>query len=300
MNVQVFTPKFNQFIDSGNVLETVVTGFEFTEGSIWHPVEQSLIFNDILGNAIYHWTEVQGLKKLRRNSHMANGNTYDRQGRVLTCEHATSRVTRTDFAHAGEMEVLATHYQGRELNSPNDIICGQDGMIYFTDPAFGRLESVGVPREQELDFQGIYRLDPDSGSLTVLVRDFAKPNGLCFSLDEKYMYINDSAHNHIRLFEVTGEGTLSNDRLWAELSPAGKGVADGIKVDQAGNIFCCGPGGIHLFDADAVYLGIILMPEQSANLTWGGEDYRTLYITASTSVYRLQTRIPGHPTFRVD
>jgi gluconolactonase len=291
MNVQVFDHKFHQLIDKDAELERVVTGFEFTEGPIWNPREKSLIFSDILGNAIYHWTEKNGLKKLRRNSYMANGNTYDRQGRVVTCEHATSRITRTDFSGGGELEVLATHYQGKELNSPNDIICKQDGMLYFSDPNMGRGPKAGVPRQQQLTFQGVYRLDPADKSLTLLVDDFIKPNGLCFSNDEKKLFIDDSEHNHIRVFDVKSDGTLHNGRLWAELARAGIGVADGMKMDRAGNIYCTGPGGIHLFDAAANYLGIILMPEQTANLAWGDDDLQSLYITASTSVYRFRTSI---------
>lgn len=297
MNVQIFDPRFEQLIDKSLPIEQILTGFDFTEGPIWHPGEQSLIFSDILGNSIFRWTEKNGLEKLRRNSYMANGNAYDRQGRVLTCEHATSRVTRTDFARGGELEVLATDYQGRQLNSPNDIICKSDGMIYFSDPAAGRTPGFGVPRPQELPFQGVYRLNPDDLSLTLLVEDFAKPNGLCFSADETRLFINDSAHNHIRVFDVRADGTLENGRLWAELLPAGTGVADGMKIDAAGNIYCAGPGGIHIFGADAVYLGIIQMPEQTANLVFGGSDFCSLYVTATTSVYRLRVRRPGHPTF---
>jgi gluconolactonase len=294
MDVQIFDPRFNQLFDSAQELHRIAGGFDFTEGPIWHPGEQALIFSDILGNSIFRWTEKNGLEKLRRNSYMANGNAYDRLGRVLTCEHATSRVTRTDFAGGGELEVLATHYQGKQLNSPNDIVCKRDGMIYFTDPASGRTAAYGVPRPQELDFQGVYRLNPADLSLTLLVDDFVKPNGLCFSVDEKRLFINDSAHNHIRVFDVSEDGGLENAHLWAELSPAGNGVADGMKIDAAGNVYCAGPGGIHLFAADSTYLGIILMPEQTANLAWGDADLHGLYLTATTSVYRLHTRAVGY------
>jgi gluconolactonase len=149
-----------------------------------------------------------------------------------------------------------------------------------------------------LPFQGVYRLNPDALSevegLTLLVDDFVKPNGLCFSADEKRLFINDSAYNHIRVFDVKPDGTLENGRLWAELRPAGKGVADGMKIDAAGNIYCAGPGGIHLFAADATCLGIILMPEQTANLAWGDADLHSLYLTATTSVYRLRTLAAGY------
>ena len=291
MNVEVFDSRFNQLIDTEREIEQVATGFEFTEGPIWHPGEKSLIFNDIIGNAIYHWTEKTGIKKIRRNSYMANGNTYDRQGRVVTCEHATSRITRTDFSAGGELEVLATHFQDRELNSPNDIVCKRDGTLYFSDPNMGRGPRVGIPRQQQLTFQGVYRLDPSDRSLVLLVDDFTKPNGLCFSNDEKRLFIDDSEFNHIRVFDVAHDGSLHNGRLWAELANKGIGVADGMKIDPAGNIYCCGPGGVHILDANATYLGIILMPEQTANLAWGDDDLGSLYITASASVYRLRTGV---------
>lgn len=299
MNVQVFDSRFNQLIDRRIELELVVTGFDFTEGPIWHPREKSLIFSDILGNSIYKWTEKIGLVKLRRNSYMANGNTYDRQGRVVTCEHATSRVTRTDFSGDGTLEILATHYQGRQLNSPNDIVCKRDGMLYFSDPNAGRSPGFGIPRQQELSFQGVYRLDPSDLCLTLLVDDFSKPNGLCFSRDEKCLFIDDSDFGHIRIFDVENNGTLKNGRIWAELNRAGKGVADGIKIDQDGNIYCTGPGGVHIFDKNANYLGIILMPEQAANLAWGDDDLCSLFITATTSIYRIRTLEPGFSTFEI-
>ena len=299
MKVNVFNPRFSGLFVATQELECIATNFDFTEGPIWHPIEKSLIFSDILGNSIFCWTEKDELKKLRRNSYMSNGNAYDRKGRVLTCEHATSRVTRTDFSDRGELEVLATHYEGKQLNSPNDIVCKRDGMIYFTDPAAGRTVGFGVPRPQELNFQGVYRLDPSDLSLTLLVDDFSKPNGLCFTSDEKQMFVNDSDFNHIRLFDVGKDGLLQNGQFWAKLDKAGAGVADGMKVDQGGNIYCCGPGGIHVFEPDATYLGIIHMPEQTANFTWGDDDLCSLYITATTSVYRLRTQIPGHSTFEM-
>jgi len=300
MDLQVFDSRLYKLISQGSELKQLLTGFEFAEGPIWHPKEKSLIFNDILGNAIYRWSQATGLKKIRRNSYMANGNAYDHQGRVVTCEHATSRVTRTDFANNGELEILASHYQGKQLNSPNDLVCTRLGMLYFTDPAYGRTARVGIPRPQELAFQGVYRLDPTDLSLTLLVDDFVKPNGICFSTDEKRLYVNDSELNHIRVFDVDIEGMLHNGRVWAEMTRDGIGVSDGMEVDQADNVYCTGPGGIHLFDVNANYLGVIRMPEQTANLTWGDDDLRSLYITASTSIYRLRTLETGFSSFAIN
>jgi gluconolactonase len=287
--------RFLEVVNPDARLEMVADGFEFIEGPIWHPYEHHLIFSDIIGDTMYRWQQDEGVHWFRQPSHMANGNTYDRQGHILTCEHATSRVTRID--QNGQTEVLASHYQGKELNSPNDIIVRSDGRIYFTDPNSGRGPKFGIERPQELEFQGVYRLDPDSRELSLLVDDFEKPNGLCFSLDEKILFINDTARQHIRAFDVTDEGTLKNDRLWAELIGDEVGVADGMKVDTAGRLFCCGPGGVHVFDQEAQLLGRIMVPQQAANFAWGNADLRSLFITASQILYRIRVQIAGLKLF---
>lgn len=294
MKFDACLPHFHNIVDQASGLKRVASSFQFVEGPVWDPKAKKLIFSDILGNTLYQWSETEGAKILRRNSYMANGNAYDLQGRILTCEHATSRLTRTNFSADGELEILATHYDGMELNSPNDVVCKRDGTIYFTDPNSGRSEKFGVPRPQQLSFQGVYRLDTRDLSLILLVDDFSKPNGLCFSRDEKRLFVNDTDHGHIRIFDVADDGTLRNGRVWAELESAGIGVADGMKIDSAGNLYSTGPGGIHLFDTDANYLGIIEVPEQATNLAWGDNDLRSLYITATTSIYRLRTLISGH------
>ena len=293
MDIDIRDPRLNDLIDPAQELTCIAGGFEFVEGPAWHPGENSLVFSDILGNSIYRWKAEKGLETLRRNSYMANGNTYDLDGRLVTCEHATSRVTRTDFSNNGELEVLAGHYQGMQLNSPNDIVCKSNGDLYFTDPNSGRSAGYGVPRRQELDFQGVYRLDTADLNLTLLVKDFSKPNGLCFSPDEKRLFINDSDHNHIRVFEVADHGALSGGQVWMQLTPDGIGVADGMKIDRAGNLFCAGPGGIHIIDPGRTHLGVIHTPEFSANLAWGDPDLKSLYITASTSIYRLRVKSGG-------
>jgi gluconolactonase len=289
--------RIEELIQPGESIEPLVSGFDFTEGPVWHPVEKSLVFSDILGNSIYRWSEAAGLQTLRRNSYMANGNAYDQQGRILTCEHATSRLTRTDFANDGDLEVLATHYQGKQLNSPNDVVVKTDGTIYFTDPTSGRSAGYGIPREPELPFSGVYRLDPETNILTLLVDDFAKPNGLCFAPDEQQLYINDTVRQHIRVFDVTPEGLLVNGRLFATLEGDAPGVADGMKVDSAGHVYSCGPGGIHIFAPDGRCLGVVATPEFATNFVFGDDDLRTLYITATTSLYRLRVQVPGHNTF---
>lgn len=282
-------------LDLDAAIEQIATGFEFVEGPVWHGRDQHLTFSDIVGNTMYRWQKDTGATVFRQPSNMANGNTYDRDGRLLTCEHATSRVVRS--TGDDQTEVLAAHYDGRELNSPNDIVVRRDGMIYFTDPTSGRSPRWGVPREPDLPFRGVYRLDPHTKELTLLIDDFSKPNGLCFDLEEQRLFVNDTDRKHIRVFDVQADGTLANGQLWAELQGDGDGVADGMKIDRTGTLFCCGPGGIHVFAPDATCLGVLHIPERTANFAWGDADLQSLYIAASTSVYRLRLTQPGLPVF---
>lgn len=298
MDVVAYERGFAGLVSAGQALVQVTGGFRFVEGPVWVPAtaaagveSDSLIFSDIIGNTVYRWRADAGTEIFRHPSQMANGNTLDREGRLLTCEHATSRVTRTESD--GTVATLASRYQGGELNSPNDIVVRADSTIYFTDPTSGRSPTYGVPREPELAFSGVYRLDPESGELTLLVDDFSKPNGLCFSPDQTRLFIDDSDRNHIRVFDVDEAGSLHGGAVWAEMPATGLGVADGMKVDREGNLYCCGRGGIHLFDANGTPLGMIPMPEHTTNLAWGDEDLCSLYVTASTSVYRVRTRVPG-------
>ena len=295
MNLDLHDVRVVELVEFNADLVQVATGFQFTEGPIWHPQQQSLIFSDIINSALYQWSYAKGVTLFRSPSHRANGNAYDHDGRILSCEHATSRVTRANGT--GDVEVLATHFEGKELNSPNDIVVHQSGAIYFTDPPYGRTARFGIEREQELEIQGVYRLDPTTNELTLLADDFYTPNGLCFSLDQRQLLVNDTELRHIRIFDVEDDGTLANGRLFAETIGNGPGKPDGMKIDQQGNVYCCGPGGIHLFDPDGICLGVVQMPERTTNFVFGDTDLCSLYITATTSIYRLRTKIPGHPTF---
>jgi gluconolactonase len=247
------------------------------------------------GDHMRRWSAREGVTTFRKPCNMSNGLTYDRQGRLLACEHATSQVTRTE--DDGRIVPIATHYAGKQLNSPNDIVCKSDGGIYFSDPPYGRAKFYGVERPQELDFQGVYRVGRDAKSTELLVDDFDRPNGLCFSRDERRLFINDTARKHIRVFDVTPTGTLKNGRVWAETKGDKPGAPDGMKIDSAGNVYCCGPGGIHVFDPDGRLLEVLEAPEYTANFAWGDDDYRSLFITASTSLYRSRRTIAGLPVF---
>ncbi len=276
-------------------LETVSSGHRFLEGPAWHPYEKHLRFSDILGNATWQWSGAAGLSIYRANSHLANGNTYDREGRLLSCHHASSCVSRMEPDET--MTVLASHYQGQELNSPNDIVVKSDGAIYFTDPPYGRESKVGIPRDCQLGFNGVYRLDAGSNALTLLTEDFNRPNGLCFSPDESRLYINDSPESLIRVYDVNADGSLAHGRCFAKTGGDGPGVPDGMKTDSQGNLYCCAAGGLHVFAADGALLGRLRSPMQVTNFTFGDEDLRGIYLTGITTLYRVEGRIAGRPLF---
>jgi len=294
-NLEIHDDQVLDTVSSQVEVEKLATGFAFVEGPVWDRESQHLIFSDIAGNRMHVWTEANGIGVYREPSNMANGNAFDARGRLITCEHATSRLVRDDGE--GSQTVLASHFEGKELNSPNDVVVRSDGSIFFTDPDSGRKEFWGIPRERELSFAGVYRLDSD-GDLMLLVDDFEIPNGLCFSLDESQLFVNDTKRRHIRHFSVADNGSLTGGEVWAELGGGdGERPPDGMKIDSSGTLFCVGPGGIHIFDADAKRTGVILFPENVANFAWGGPDLTDLYVTAFTSLYRVALKVPGLPSY---
>ena len=291
MSVEIRDERFRLIVDSDAELEQVATGFIFTEGATWDAKKQELIFSDMPGDIVRKWSEADGVTTFRQPSGKANGHYFDLEGRLVSVEHANSRVIREE--RDGSITVLATHYDGKELNSPNDVIVKSDGAIYFSDPTYGRMDVFGLLREQDLDFQGVYRIDPASGELSLLASDFGQPNGLTFTLDENQLFINDTDHGHVRVFDVADDGSISGGEVWAVPEGPGNGGCDGMKIDSEGNLFVTGPGGIHVFATDATCLGVIRVPEVTANFTWGDDDLTMLYITASTSLYRIRVKVPG-------
>ncbi len=292
--------RFQDLIVEDAVFETLAEGFRFTEGPSWHPTERHVTFTDIPSNRIHRWHASSGMVEiLREPSHMTNGTCYDARGRLLMCEHATSRVSRLE--DDGTVRVLADTWQGRELNSPNDIVVDDRGGIWFTDPLYGRESNTGVVREAELPFRGVFRIDA-LGDLHLIDDDYDGPNGLCFSPDRSRLYVNDSERRHIRGYEIDAEGGPSGGQIFAETrdddGTLGTGSPDGMKVDAMGNVWCGGPGGIHVFDANATLLGVILTPRFPANFCFGGDDMRDLFVTAETTFLRLRVGQPGHPTFQ--
>lgn len=283
--LESLSPKFLQLIDSKVKLQTVANGFGFTEGPMWDAAGFLYVSDETI-NKIYR-VYPNGKKEEVLSLGDPDGNTFDRSHRLIDCASVLRAII--EVTPEGKYKVLADRYQEKRLNSPNDIIAGPDGALYFTDPTLDLVAG----EKQEIPFQGVYRLD-DKGNVRLLTRDLTQPNGLAFSPDGKKFYVDDSEQRNIRVYDVASDGTLSNGRIFGE-EPGGKGdgVPDGIKVDTNGNLFVTGPKGIWVWDAKGNHLGTIVMPEQPANLTWGDPQYRTLYITATTSVYRLQTKTSG-------
>lgn len=290
---EILRPEARELIDPDSPVEQLATGFTFTEGPVWHPVEHHLLFSDMPADVRRRWTPGVGIEEVVRPSNKANGLTYDAQLNLLACEHSTSSLVR--FTRDGRREVLASHFEGKELNSPNDVCVRSDGSIYFSDPWYGRMPVYGVERPRELGFQGVYRIPPQGGPPQLLVERylFDQPNGLCFSPDEKILYVNDTVQALIRAFEVKPDGSLGAGRIFAsgirsELEP---GVPDGMKCDERGNVWCTGPGGVWIFDREGRHVATVRVPELVANLAWGGEDWRTLFLTASRSLYAVRTKV---------
>ena len=295
MTHQVLDSAFRNLVDENAAVHVLATDFVFTEGPIWHPRDHYLLFSDIPPSIRRRW-DGKSASEFLKPSNKGNGMTYDRDLNLLVCEHATSSVAR--FTQ-GRRDVVASHFEGKELNSPNDIVAAADGAIWFSDPTYGRMPVYGVERPCELDFRGVYRLPPGGGPLQLVVEKgmFTQPNGLCFSPDEKLLYINDTDQANIRVFDVE-DGKLKNMRVFAE------GIADeaqpgrrpdGMKCDALGNIWCTAPDGLWVFAPDGRLLGKLAVPEMVANLHWGGPGWRTLFITASTSLYAVQTKVGPHP-----
>jgi gluconolactonase len=298
MAVQAHKPEMLELIAEDAAVERLGTGFTYTEGPLWHP-DGYLLFSDMPGDVRRRWDEESGVTEVANPSNKGNGMTWDLDGRLLVCEHVTSSLVRMDPDGTGSgREVLATHYDGRELNSPNDVIVKSDGSIYFTDPTYGRMPGFGLEREQELEFQGVYRLPAGGGELELVVDDFAQPNGLCLTADESLLYINDTDRAHIRVFEVGSDGSLSGGDVLADGIGTGElesgELVDGMKLDEPGNIWVTGPKGVWVFSPEGEHLGVLEVPENVGNLNWGGPGWNWLFIPASTSMYRVQTKVSGN------
>src|SRR5436305_10223666 len=282
--IQPISSKFSTLISPDAKLETVATGFGFTEGPVWDPAG-FLYVSDEETNKIFRVYLNDGHKEELISLGDPDGNTYDAQRRLIDCASVLRAIIA--ISKDGKYQVLADHFDGKRFNSPNDVIVGPDGALYFTDPTLDLVKG----EKQEIPFQGVYRLD-ENGTVRLLTKDLTQPNGLAFSPDGKRFYVDDSEQRNIRVYDVAPDGNLTNGRVFGEEKAGPQdGVPDGIKVDEGGNLFVTGPKGIWVWDAQGHQFGTIEMPEQPANLAWGDKDYHTLYIPATTPVYRLRTQV---------
>ena len=296
MTLEVRDPRLRAVVGDEVRVERLATGFEFTEGPIWHPREQHLIFSDMPGDHMRRWRPGEGVATFRKPSNMANGNAYDRSGRIVTCEHATSRLTRT--WPDGRIEVLASHWQGKELNSPNDVDrqAATAGSTSRTRPS-GAWNTTACRASRSWRSAASIGSCPRPGRSSCWPTTSASRTGSASTSRSGSLFVNDTERGHIRVFEVQADGRLGGSRVWAAPAGEGEGAPDGMKIDAAGNLFCTGPGGIHVFAPDAACLGVIRLPEAAANFTWGDPDLCGLFVCASTSLYRVRLRTPGRPAF---
>jgi len=274
---------FDEIIASGSSLRRIADGFEFTEGPAWF--DGGLIFSDIPANTIYAWREGDSHRVWRTPSQHANGNTVDREGRLITCEHRSRRVTRTESD--GRVTVLADRYRGNKLNSPNDAVVKSDGSVWFTDPHYGI-----KPEEREQPANFLFRLRGEGEEPAALVDDFSMPNGLCFSPDEALLYIADSDHeiHHVRRFRVRADGGLEGGEVFVTIEP---GVPDGMRTDSEGRLYVSAGDGVQVFDTSGMLLGKIRTPQTTANCTFGGPERRTLFLTAVSTVWAVELAVGG-------
>ena len=300
MGVVANNPKVYDLVASSVKVEQLATGFTFTEGPVWHP-DGYLLFSDMPMDVRRKWSEADGIVEVMKPANKCNGMTFDADLNLIVCEHWTSQVVRATLNADGteaSRVAIASHYDGKELNSPNDVVVKSDGSIYFSDPIYGRMDGFGNPREQDLDFQGVYRIPPGGGDLTLLTDDFDQPNGLCFSPDERTLYVNDSRVLHLRRFDVADDGSISGGEVIldgiGDPDDFGGGICDGMKCDESGNIWVTGPGGVWVVAPDGEHLGTVEVPEHTGNLNWGGPDWNVLYVPASSSVYRFECKVGGN------
>ncbi len=284
--VEALDPSFWNFFDHKAQLTKVASGFGFTEGPVWDPAGYLWVSDETI-NKIYKVTIATGQKQEVIALGDPDGNTYDKQHRLLDCASVLRAIIRLS-PDGKSYTTLVDHYQGKKLNSPNDVVLGPDGAIYFTDPT----SDLPKDQKQEIPFEGVYRLG-SNGDLTLLENKLVSPNGLAFSPDGSKFYVDESDRRDIRVYDFK-DGKISNGRIFGN-EPGGPndGVPDGMKIDRKGNLYVTGPKGIWVWDPQGHHLGTILVPEQPANLTWGGPDYGTLYLTATTSVYKIPTRAHG-------
>ena len=285
--------RFNSLVKGSARLDHLYDGCRWAEGPAYFPAHRALVWSDIPNDRMLRYDEAtETVGVFRQPAGYTNGHTVDPQGRLVSCEHGNRRVTRTE--HDGSITVLADAYNGKRLNSPNDVVVKSDGAVYFTDPSYG-IEGwyEGYAGEEEYGGCNVFRVGPD-GVLSVVADDFERPNGLAFSLDEKQLYISDTHVSTMRVLDVNDDGTLSNDREFAKCTVGG---FDGFRLDEHGHIWTSAGDGVHVYDREGTLLGKVRTPEGVANVCWGGYKRNRLYICASTSLYAILLPVRGAKTF---
>ncbi len=272
-------------------IERLHRGARWAEGPVYFPAGRFVAWSDIPNDRMLRWDEMTGaVGPFRTPSGYVNGNTLDRQGRLISCEHGGRRVSRTE--HDGSVTVIADRWQGKRLNSPNDAVVRSDDSVWFTDPAYGiDSDYEGFRAEPEIDGCHVYRVDPATGEVRIVADDFDRPNGLAFSLDERLLYVADTRRRHLRVFDVGDDGTLSGGRIFAE---GGEGDGfDGMRLDDAGRVWVAAGRAVHCYDPDGTLIGRLHLPEDVANLVFGGPKRNRLFITATSSLYSLMVNVTG-------
>ncbi|MFG6193574.1 SMP-30/gluconolactonase/LRE family protein [Nonomuraea sp. JJY05] len=278
-------------VGGDDYVERLHTGTRWAEGPVYFPAGRFLVWSDIPNERMLRWDEMTGAVGLfRQPSGYTNGNTLDREGRLISCEHGNRRVTRTE--HDGSITVIADRWEGKRLNSPNDVVVRSDGSVWFTDPPYGILSNYeGHAAAQEIDGCHVYRADPVTGEVRVVADDFARPNGLAFSLDESRLYVADTRMKHLRVFEVREDGTLAGGKVFAEGTE--QDIFDGLRLDDTGRVWAAAGRALLCYDPDGTLIGRLKLPEPTANLVFGGLKRNRMFITASSSLYSLMTNVTG-------
>lgn len=297
----VLDERFRRLFVGSACLEKLSDGCRWAEGPAYFPAGRYLVWSDVPNDRMMRYDETSNTVSVFRNpSGYSNGNTVDRQGRLVTCEHGNRRVTRTE--HDGSITVIASHHEGKRFNSPNDAVVKSDGSIWFTDPAYGiDSDYEGHKADSEIGACHVYRVDPQNGSVSIVADDFVRPNGLAFSPDEKKLYVADTGATHvadgprhIRVFDVSENGRLTGGKVFASCT---SGLFDGFRLDEAGRIWTSAGDGVHCYDSDGTLIGKILVPEAVANVVFGGVKRNRLYVCATTSLYAIMLPVNGAKTF---
>jgi len=297
----VRTSALDALIDPGVELRLLGEGYEFTEGPVWLAAEGALYFSDIPGDARWRWTEAGGMELAEAPTFKGNGMALDNEGNILVCEQVSSCLVR--MLPAQGRQLVAYHYRGAYLNSPNDVVVrGSDGSIYFTDPDYGRWNDwIGQERSKNgVGFRGVYRVPPDGAELQLLVAEdeFDQPNGLCFSPHETLLYVNDSSARNVKVFDVAADGSLGPSRILHEEIGSGvprEGNVDGMECDEHGNVWVTGPGGVWVLTPEGEHIGTVATPEVCGSLCWGGADLHTLFLMTYTTVHSVPTLVGPAP-----